>query len=70
MLPWAGAISFSRASYFQRGAAGPRETGWMPTSPQPFGSGFSSTDPQNETRQNMNIFAIIGVVVVVLAVLG
>ena len=31
MLPWAGAISFSRASYFQRGAAGPRETGWMPT---------------------------------------
>ena len=35
-----------------------------------FGSGFSSTDPQNETRKNMNIFAIIGVVVVVLAILG
>jgi hypothetical protein len=30
----------------------------------------SPTDQQKETRKNMNIFSIIGVVVVVLVILG
>jgi hypothetical protein len=62
----ASAVSFSG-----RGAAGPvcaeasDEVGLRPACPP-----YSSTERQNESRKNMNIFSIIGVVVVVLVLLG
>jgi hypothetical protein len=59
------------ASFCCRGAAGlvcaeaSDEVGLQPACPP-----YSSTDQQNESRKNMNIFSIIGVVVVVLVLLG
>ena len=53
----------------RRGRTGLRqglsEVGLQPACPP-----YSSTDEQNESRKNMNIFYIIGVVVVVLVLLG
>jgi hypothetical protein len=47
----------------RRGASD--EVGLQPACPP-----YSSTDQQNESRKNMNLFSIIGVVVVVLVLLG
>src|SRR4029450_164834 len=68
--PWTGAISEHpqrpSAVETRQDRAAPRpQVGLQPACPP-----YSSTDRQNESRKNMNIFSIIGVVVVVLVLLG